>query len=185
MSPHKANLFQRPGPGDCDAYFFRYTDLVPDDVDISTLLHTQRDWFGEWIEALTPEQLQHKYADDKWSLAEMIGHVIDTERIFAYRMLAISRNDQNSLPGFDQDAYVRDSNYHAVSASDLANEWRAVRSSTLYLARNLTPEMASRTGTANNVKIKASAYPFIMAGHVIHHFRVGQERYLQQGVLLP
>ena len=185
MSPHKTNLFQRPGPGDCDAYYFKYTDMVPYDVDISTLLHTQRDWFGEWIETLTPEQLQHRYAEDKWLLSEMIGHVLDCERVFAFRMLAISRNDQNTFPGFDQDAYVQESNYHSVSPSDLASEWRAIRSSSLYLARNLTPEMASRIGIANNVKIKVSAFPFIMAGHVIHHYRIGQERYLQQGVLMP
>ena len=112
MSPNKPTLFPRPAEGDCPPYYFRYTDLVPDDVDISTLLHTQRDWFGEWIDALTPEKCQFRYAEGKWSLAELIGHVLDCERIFAYRMLAISRNDQNSLPGFDQDDYVRESNYH-------------------------------------------------------------------------
>ena len=93
-------------------------------------------------------------------------------------MLAISRNDQNSLPGFDQDDYVRESNYHHANADDLAHEWRAVRSSTLYLSRQMTPEMAAHMGTANNFPIRASAFPFIMAGHVMHHYRIAQERYL-------
>ena len=177
MSTHTTSMFPRPVEGDCDPYYFRYSDLVPD-VDIMTLLHTQRDWFGEWIEGLTEEQLKHRYALDKWTLGELIGHVMDTERVFAYRMMAISRNEQKSLPGFDQDAYVRESNYTEVSAEDLANEWRAIRSSTLYLARNMNMEMASRIGTANDVKVRASAFPFIMAGHVVHHYRMAQDKYL-------
>jgi hypothetical protein len=177
MSTYTTTVFPRPVEGDAAAYYFRYINLVPE-VDILTLLHTQRDWFGDWIETLSDEQLQFRYASGKWSLAEMIGHVMDTERVFAYRMLAISRNEQKNLPGFEQDDYVRDSDYNAVSVEDLANEWRAIRSSSLYLARNMNGEMASRTGTANDQPIRASSYPFIMAGHVIHHYRVAQEKYL-------
>jgi len=177
MNTSTTFVFPRPAEGDCDAYYFRYTDLVPD-VDIATFLHTQRDWYAEWIEKLTPEQCKYRYAEGKWSLAEMIGHVIDTERIFAYRMLCISRNDQNRFPGFDQDDYVRYSNYDSVKALDLANEWRAVRASTEYLMRHITPEMASRMGTANEISVRASAFPFIMGGHVMHHYRVAQEKYL-------
>ena len=177
MSTYTTTVFPRPVEGDCSAYYFRYIDQVPD-VDIMTLLHTQRDWFGEWIESLTEEQLLHRYAPGKWSLAEMIGHVFDTERVFSYRMFSISRNEKKSLPGFEQDDYVRDSNYDSVSGEDLANEWRAVRSSTLYLARNMNADMASRTGTANDTPTKASAYPFIMAGHLLHHYHIALERYL-------
>ena len=178
MSQHTSSLFPRPAEGDCAQYYFKYIDTVPD-VDISTLLHTQRDWFGDWIESLTPEQLKFKYAPGKWSLAEALGHVLDTERVFSYRMHAISRNDQNKLPGFEQDDYVRDSNYDQISAADLANEWRAIRSSTIYQTRHINEVMASRVGTASNQQIRASAYPYIMAGHVIHHYRMAQERYLQ------
>ena len=177
MSTYTTTVFPRPGAGDCAAYYFRYIDLVPE-VDILTLLHTQRDWFGDWIESLTEEQLQHRYGPDKWSLGEMIGHVMDTERIFSYRMQAISRNEKKSLPGFEQDDYVRESNYNAVSAEDLANEWKAIRSSSLYLARHMNGEMAARLGTANDLSIRALAFPYMMAGHVIHHYRIAQERYL-------
>ncbi|MDQ3016565.1 MAG: DinB family protein [Bacteroidota bacterium] len=169
--------FNRPAEGDCDPYYFRYTDMVPE-VDIATFLHTQRDWFGDWIESLSAEDAQFRYAEGKWSLAEMIGHVLDTERIFAYRMLCISRNDQSLFPGFDQDDYAAASNYHEIKPVDLANEWRAIRSSTLYLLRHMNQEMASRMGTANNKNIRASAFPFIMGGHVVHHYRIAQERYL-------
>ncbi len=177
MSQQTSALFSRPVEGDCDPYYFKYIDLVPD-VDISTLLHTQRDWFGDWIESLTPEQCMYSYAPGKWTLGESIGHVLDTERIFSYRMHAISRNDQNLLPSFEQDEYVRDSNYHEVSPAELANEWRAIRASSIYLTRHINGEMASRIGTANNKKISASAFPYIMAGHVIHHYRIAQEKYL-------
>ncbi|MBC7884597.1 MAG: DinB family protein [Saprospiraceae bacterium] len=177
MSTYTTTVFPRPAEGDCAEYYFRYINLVPE-VDILTLLHTQRDWYGDWIESLTEDQLKHRYATGKWSLAEMIGHVLDTERIFGYRMLAISRNEQKSLPGFEQDDYVRESNFNEVSAEDLANEWKAIRASNLYLARHMNSEMASRRGTANDISVRALSFPFIMAGHVIHHYRVAQEKYL-------
>jgi DinB superfamily len=177
MSTYTTTVFPRPAEGDCAEYYFRYINLVPE-VDILTLLHTQRDWFGDWIESLTEDQLLHRYEPGKWSLAEMIGHVLDTERVFSYRMMSISRNEKKSLPGFEQDDYVRDGDFNAVSAEDLANEWKAIRLSTLYLARNMNGDMASRMGTANDVAVKASAFPYIMAGHVIHHYRVAQEKYL-------
>lgn len=168
----------RPVDGDCEPYYFNYINLVPDDVDVITLLHTQRDWFGDFIELLTPEQALFSYAPGKWTLSEMIGHVLDTERVFSYRMMAISRNDKNHFPGFEQDDYVRESNYRDVEASELAAEWRAIRSSTIYLTRHMNAEMASHVGVANNLPIRASVFPFLMAGHVKHHYQIAQERYL-------
>lgn len=169
--------FPRPVAGDCPEYYFRYTDLVPE-VDILTYLHTQRDWFGDWIEGLTEAQVSYRYAPGKWTLAEMIGHVLDSERVFAYRMLCISRGDQNKFPGFEQDDYVANSIYNEINAADLANEWRAIRSSTIYLARAMNAEMAGHLGTANNLPVKAYALAYIMAGHALHHYNVAKERYL-------
>jgi len=169
--------FPRPENGDSPEYYFTYINQVPD-VDILTYLHTQRDWFGDWIESLTDEQVAFRYAPGKWSLAEMIGHILDSERIFTYRMLAISRGDDAKLPGFDQDTYVANSNYDGVSPTDLANDWRAARSSTIYMCRSVNTEMATRMGTANNVPFRASAFPYILAGHVLHHYNVAKERYL-------
>jgi hypothetical protein len=170
-------IFPRPGEGDSPEYYFTYINKVPD-VDILTYLHTQRDWFGDWIESLTDEQATYRYEPGKWSLAEMIGHILDSERIFGYRMLAISRGDENKLPGFDQDTYVSKSIYDSISPAELANDWRAARSSSIYLCRSINAEMASRMGTANNVPFRASAFPYILAGHVLHHYNVAKERYL-------
>jgi hypothetical protein len=172
--------FPRPVEGDCSAYYFKYIDQIPD-VDILTLLHTQRDWFGEWIEGLDDDQLKYAYAPGKWTLAEMIGHVFDTERVFAYRMMAISRNEKKSLPGFEQDDYVTESIYDTLSALELANEWRAIRSSTIYLARHMNAEMASRMGLANDTPVRVSAFPYVMAGHLMHHYKIAQEKYLING----
>lgn len=177
MSQQTSALFSRPVSGDCDPYYFKYIDMVPD-IDISTYLHTQRDWFGDFVEGLTPEQAKYRYAPDKWSLAELVGHVMDTERVFSYRMHAISRNEPNPLPGYEQDDYIKNSIYHSISPSELANEWRAIRSSSIYLTRHINAEMASRMGTANNLPIRASAFPYIMAGHTLHHYQIAQERYL-------
>jgi hypothetical protein len=180
MSQPSSNIFPRPVEGDCAPYFFNYIDLVPE-VDILTYLHTQRDWFGDWIEGLTPEQAKYRYAEGKWSLAEMIGHVLDTERVFAYRMLTISRGDQNKFPGFEQDDYVTHSIYDSISIAELANEWRAVRSATLNLSRHMNAEMASRVGTANNASFRPLSFPYMMAGHAIHHFNIAKARYLSKG----
>lgn len=178
LHPMKSSpIFPRPVEGDCPEYYFRYTNLVPE-VDILTYLHTQRDWFGDWIEGLTEVQARYRYAPDKWTLAEMIGHVLDTERIFAYRMLCMSRGDHNKFPGFEQDDYVANSIYNEISPADLANEWRAVRSSTIYLARAMNAEMAAHVGIANDMPVKVLAFPYMMAGHVIHHNNIAKERYL-------
>ena len=181
MTTHQPT-FPRPTSGDCPEYYFKYIDLVPE-VDIATLLHTQRDTVAEWIEGLSPEQCSYRYAEDKWTLGELIGHIMDTERVFSYRMLVASRNDKSSLPSFEQDDYVKESIYGQISPSELASEWRAIRASTLNMIRHMNSEMAARVGTANNYPFRASAFPYIMAGHVIHHYQVAQERYMASAVM--
>lgn len=171
------NIFSRPVEGDCPDYYFRYTNLVPE-VDILTYLHTQRDWYGDWIEGLTEEQVTFRYKPDKWSLGEMIGHVLDTERVFAYRMLAISRGDKSRLPGYEQDDYVANSIYDTLDGKELAGEWRAVRTATLLQCRSINEEMALRSGIANNLPFKAKSFPHMIGGHALHHYNVAKERYL-------
>ena len=170
--------FPRPVEGDCAPYFFRYISKVPD-TDIVTYLEDQQSTFSDFIDALTPDQLHYRYAPGKWSMAEMIGHVLDTERIFAYRMLCVSRGEQKSLPGFEQDDYVAASISDSLNGNELRDEWNALRASTVLLCQHMSSEMAARTGKANDVSVKAYAYPYMLAGHVIHHLEVAHERYLQ------
>jgi hypothetical protein len=177
MTTTTINKFPRPVEGDCAPYFFRYIAKVPD-TDIIQFLEQQQSVFSSFIENLTPEQLHFRYAPEKWSLAEMIGHVLDTERIFSYRMMCISRGEQKSLPGFEQDDYVEASNADYLSVKELKEEWNAIRSASILLCKHMTAAMAARLGKANDVPVRAYAYPYMFAGHVIHHLEVAQERYL-------
>ncbi|HJW27877.1 MAG TPA: DinB family protein [Saprospiraceae bacterium] len=169
--------FPHPVESDCVPYYFRYINKVPEG-DIITQLEAQLKSCGDFISGLTPAQLQFSYAPGKWTLAEMIGHILDTERVFAYRLMCISRGETKSLPGFEQDDYVANSIYNQVPGSDLAAEWSGLRDATIWLCKNMTHEMAIRMGTANDKPVRASAYPYIMVGHVIHHMEVAAEKYL-------
>ncbi len=169
--------FPRPVEGDCAAYFFRYIRKVPEG-DIVTILEEQQKDFSRFIDSLSPEKLHHRYAPEKWSLAEMIGHVLDTERVFAYRMMCISRGEQQSLPGYEQDDYVKASIFDYLNGNELRDEWNAVRLGTILLCKHMTTEMAARLGKANDTPVRAYAYPYMIAGHVIHHLEVAKEKYL-------
>lgn len=168
----------RPVAGDCGTFYFRYIEKLPD-TDIITCLSEQHAWFGEWVAGLTPDELVYQYAPEKWTLGQMIGHVLDTERIFAYRMLAISRGETASLPGFDEDAYAANTIYDCLPPADMAKHWDVVRTSTLLLIRAMDEAMIARRGVANQLPLKVSAIPYILAGHTLHHFAIGCERYLQ------
>lgn len=169
--------FPRPGELDCSPYYFRYIDTVAEG-DIVAYLQSQQESFGDFIAGLKNEQLSHRYAEGKWSLAEMIGHVLDTERVFAYRMMCISRGETKDLPGFEQDDYVSGSNYHTLSGQALYAEWKAARTSTILLCQNMSEEMAARRGMANNTAVAVNALPWMMAGHINHHLRIATERYI-------
>ena len=112
----------------------------------------------------------------------MIGHVIDSERVFTYRALRVARGDRTSMPGFDQDDWVRGSNAERRSLADLAAEFAALRASTVALFRGFDDAALTRRGVANNVEVTARALAWIVAGHERHHRNVLQERYLPQGV---
>ncbi len=181
MSTTGVPKFPRPVTGDCAEYFFRYVRLVPD-TDIVSFLEQQRQEFHDFIASLPDDQLRHRYAPGKWSLAEMIGHVLDTERVFAYRLMCISRGEQQHLPGFEQDDYVQGSVYDTIAGPALAGEWNAIRSSTLYLCAHMTHDMAMRMGIASEKPVRATAYPYMIAGHVLHHLQVARTHYLAEAV---
>ena len=170
--------FPRPVEGDCAPYFFNYINKVGNG-DIVGILIDQKISFGKFIESLTPEQLHYRYAPGKWSMAEMIGHILDSERVFAYRMMCISRGEQKSLPSFEQDDYVAGSISDDLNGNELAEEWEAIRSSSILLCLHMSSAMAAKEGIANNIRTKAYAYPYMLAGHLMHHLEIAKERYLQ------
>jgi|SRR5579864_8077813 len=166
----------RPVNTEYDPYYERYISLVSEE-DVLIALDQQ---LAETLILLRGVSEQHgafRYEPDKWSMKEVLGHLIDTERIMSYRALCIARAEPSSLPGFEQDDYVRHGNFDNRSVSSLAREFEQVRRATISLFRNLEPEAWERRGKANNVKVSVRALAYIIAGHELHHKAVLKDRY--------
>ena len=131
----------------------------------------------ENLRHLTPAQSRHRYANGKWSVKEMIGHLADAERVVAYRLLRIARGDQTPLAGFDEKAFVEASDADARDLADLVSELAAVRTATLALVRSLDEPALANRGMVNNWSLTARGLVFIVAGHFAHHVNVLKERY--------
>ena len=134
--------------------------------------------FIRFVQNIPMDKFDYRYAEGKWNIKEIIQHVIDTERIFAYRALRISRNDETPLPGFDENYYIANTEAANRSIQDLLTEFSAVRHANLYLFKSFSEEQMKRTGTASNTVVSVRAIGFIMIGHQKHHQKVFQERYL-------
>lgn len=158
--------------------FYRTYIMALGDIELIGGLKTGKTELLSLFEKIPEEKLDFAYAEGKWSLAEAIVHMIDTERIFQYRALCMARNDKTPLPGFDQDAYVPYSNASNRTKNDLFEEYRAVRSSTIALFSSFDEEAIKRTGTASGSKMSVRALGFITSGHQAHHIRIIKERYL-------
>src|SRR5258708_16606662 len=126
---------------------------------------------------VTAERETYRYADGKWSIREIVGHLIDAERVFGYRAFAIARGDRNNMPGFDQNEYILTSPYNRIDLEDLLSEFRLARLSNIAMLRTLDDESWMRIGTANGSQVSVRALAFIMAGHVRHHMEVLREKY--------
>ncbi len=168
---------KRPQTGDYAVYFEKYIALVPSG-DFLDILRDQHETLLRRLTPLTEEQANFRYAPDKWSIKEIIGHLSDSERVFAYRLLCIARGDQTPLPSFEQDDYVRTANCSARKLSDILDEFSAVRESTVALIRSLDDAAWQRRGVANQKEITTQALAFIIAGHERHHSIILGERYL-------
>lgn len=172
-----ASAISRPDVGEYAPYYEKYVSLVTSD-DIVETLASQLEVTETSLRAIAEEQAGHRYAEGKWSVRELVGHMIDTERIFAYRALRFSRNDANELPGFDQDLYVDNGPYEQCRLADLIDEFISVRRSTVSLFRNLQPEAWGRRGVASQNIMSVRALAFVTAGHELHHMAILRERYL-------
>ncbi len=123
------------------------------------------------------ERENYAYAPGKWTLKEMLGHIIDTERVMTYRLAAFARNEQQVQPGFDENDYVNQARFSARSLEDLTAEFEALRKANLYLFRSLNEEEMSRKGIASGNGISVKALLYVIAGHVLHHINILKERY--------
>lgn len=134
--------------------------------------------FIKFVQNIPMDKFDYRYAEGKWTIKEIIQHIIDTERIFSYRALRISRNDKTPLPGFDENEYVDNSSGNKRSLQDLLTEMAVVRQSTLSLFKSFSNEQLLRIGTVSNNQISVRAIGFIIIGHQNHHRKIFEERYL-------
>jgi len=166
----------RPKPGEYDPYYDRYISLIPGN-DIIGTLEKQLPKTVALLSARREEDGGLRYAPDKWTVKEVLGHLIDTERIMAYRALRIARNDRTPIEGFEQDDYVRDGPFAELRVLDLVEEFTTVRAATLSLLRPLRASDWTRRGVANQNEISVRALAYIIAGHELHHRHILEERY--------
>jgi hypothetical protein len=174
-----AERFPRPDSDEYAPFYAGYISGVPDGDLLETLEH-QLDEVLVLCGSLVESQGDHAYASGKWTIKEVLGHVNDAERIFAYRALRMARGDSTPLPGFDEKAYTPESGAATRNVADLAAEFATVRRATLSLLGSFTPATAARRGTASGNPASARAVAWIIAGHAGHHLRILRERYLGQ-----
>lgn len=167
----------RPHETEFASYYGTYVKLAPG-ADILQTLNAQGVAAIEFLRSIPASKEKFRYAPDKWSVRESIGHVIDTERIFAYRALRFARGDNQDLRGFEQNSYVQNAIFDDVPVSELILEFENLRNSTHFFFKHLTAEAWDRRGTASDNEITVRALAYIITGHEIHHRNILRERYL-------
>ena len=171
-------IITKPETSEFVAYYGTYINKVERNDLLASLLENA-ETFSSFVKSVPKEKLDYRYAEGKWTIKEIIVHLTDAERIFAYRALRFARKDKTSLSGFEENDYVPECNASNQSIEQLLEEFNAVRNSSVALFKSCTPEMCLRTGIANDKEISVRALGFIMAGHAIHHQQVISQRYLK------
>jgi uncharacterized damage-inducible protein DinB len=169
-------MINRPQPDEYSTFAARYVDLVGDGPIIKLLENLQQSTFDFFL-SIPRDKAGYAYADGKWTIKEVIGHMADTERVFAYRALAFSR-EAITLPGFDQDVYMQHNTFNNRSIEDLATEFKTIRESSLYLFKSMTEEQTKQKGTASGNPVSVRGLMYMIAGHEMHHIKILKERYL-------
>lgn len=168
----------RPSSEEYFEYFQTYVDLVPEQ-DIRQVLEQSLKTTTELFGSFSEDQANHRYAPDKWSLKEVLGHVTDNERIMSYRALRIARGDRTPLAGYDENAFIRHSSFNELPIAAIVEDYAAVRRATLSLLTGISDEAWTRTGIVNDKESSVRAWFYILAGHELHHLNVIRERYLK------
>jgi DinB superfamily len=166
----------RPSESEYAPDYQSYVSQVTED-EILPVLRSQPDALDVLLGSVAPERETYRYAEGKWSLREIAGHLVDAERVFGYRAFSIARGETQNLPGFDQNEYMLTAPYDRIPLEDLLSEFRLVRLGNIAMLRSLDEEAWMRIGTANDAQVSVRALVFSMAGHVRHHMGVLRERY--------
>ena len=158
-------------------YFETYIRLVKDKDILSTLTDQPTD-VSAFISSIPPNKENYAYADKKWTIKQVIAHMIDTERIMAYRALRFARKDKTPLPGFDENSFVANTNLSNITLKELDEELKLVRAANVALFKHFDESILNETGNSNGQNLSVRALLFIIAGHTCHHLNVLRERYL-------
>jgi uncharacterized damage-inducible protein DinB len=172
-------MIARPEPGEYAPYYDRYISLV-EGSDILGTLDAQRRQMMLLLSGRDEADGDYRYAADKWNAKEVLGHMCDAERIFAYRALRIARADRTPMEGFEQDDYVKNGPFAAAPLADVVEDYIAVRRATLALLRNLDEAAWMRRGVANKHEVSVRALGYMIAGHELHHRRILEEKYFSR-----
>jgi len=168
----------KPDRTEAAEYYFTYIDQVPDDVDVCRVIESQLPETLALLYSITDEQSFHRYAPDKWTIREVVGHLIDTERLFVFRAFWFARGFDSPLPSFDQNVAITHAGSNDRSWTGLIDEFRVLRQSSLAFFQTLPADAWSRRGIASGYPFTVRALAYMTAGHVTHHARILRERYL-------
>lgn len=174
----KENKINAIATHDFAEYFNNYVSLTTEENVIDSLKSSYKE-VKSLIKSLNEEQGNFSYAKNKWTIKELLVHIMDTERIFCERALRFARKDKTELPGFDHDIFVLNSNANQRTLKDILKEYKIIRKSTLALFKNFTPEMLEQGGVANGNKLTVHAIGFIISGHELHHLNILKAKYLK------
>lgn len=167
---------KRPEKSEYSSYYSTYIGLVSDG-DIVQILQEQLDDSFSLLMGLSEIQGLFRYAPEKWSIKEVVGHMADTERIMSYRLLCFARGEKESLPGFNENNYVLSASFDNQTIEELMENFSAVRKSTIQLLKSLKTNVWLRRGNANGAEVSVRAIAYIIAGHELHHRQIIKERY--------
>lgn len=173
----RTQSLQRPAADEYAEYYEKYVSLVPE-TDILQVLREQMEGVRELIASIPGEQETFRYAPEKWSIRELLGHINDGERIFGFRAYTFTHRDAGPMPGFDENDYVQDSNFDQMLLQDLLAQFIALRQANVLFLEQVSETAWARSGVASNNPVTVRALVWIMAGHVRHHLNILQERYL-------
>lgn len=171
-----AQHLRAPAEGECAPYYRTYIDQVPEG-DYFALSRQQLDGTCQLLENLSPDKQAFRYAPDKWSVKQVLGHILDTEWVFSYRALCMARGDTTPLPGMDQDHFTAGANHDERSMDSLLSELKHLRTANLSLFESFDDAILDRTGNASGVDFTVRSLLYIIAGHERHHVRVLRDKY--------
>ncbi len=170
-------LNRRPLATEFEGFYETYINYI-ESTDICGFLSTQYNEHVSFYQSLTEDQWLHRYAEGKWSIKDVLNHIIDTERVFSYRAMRICRNDKTELPGFDQDIFVENANADQRSSESLITEYVQVRQASIALFSNMSDEACTIEGNASGYIFTPIGASYMIAGHDHHHMKILEERYV-------